>query len=340
VAEQMRFVKIIERILAAIPVMLGVVIMVFAFMRLTPGDPVDLMMGETGIVSKAEIQSIREQFKLDHPLHLQLFHYLSGLVQGDLGTSFKKKEPVGKLIFDRFPATIELALGSLILGLVFGIPVGIWSAVNQSSALDRISMFGAFFGISMPPFWLGLILIILFSATWGWLPVSGRIAYGLQPASITGMHMVDSLLAGRMDSFLSSVEHLLLPSVTLGVALAAIIARVMRSSMLEVMRQDYVTLARAKGNREFIVVHKHALRNALIPTITVIGIQIGVLLGGNMIVETVFGWPGIGRLAVDAIFARDYPLVQGVVIIYSLTYVLANLAVDILYTFINPKITL
>ena len=336
----MRFVKIIERMLAAIPVMLGVAIMVFAFMRLTPGDPVDLMMGEAGVVSKAEIQSIREQFKLDQPLHLQLFHYLSGLVRGDLGTSFKKKEPVGKLIFDRFPATIELALGSLILGLALGIPVGIWSAVNQSSALDRISMFGAFFGISMPPFWLGLILIILFSATLGWLPVSGRIAYGLQPASITGMYILDSLLTGRMDSLLSSVEHLLLPSVTLGLALAAIIARVMRSSMLEVMRQDYVTLARAKGNREFIVVHKHALRNALIPTVTVVGIQIGVLLGGNMIVETVFGWPGIGRLAVDAIFARDYPLVQGVVIIYSLTYVMANLAVDILYTFINPKITL
>jgi peptide/nickel transport system permease protein len=192
----------------------------------------------------------------------------------------------------------------------------------------------------MPPFWLGLIFIIFFSAGLGWLPVSGRITYGVEPASITGMYVLDSLLTGRMDSLLSSIEHLVLPSVTLGLALAAIVARVMRSSMLEVMRQDYVTLARAKGNRELIVITKHALRNALIPTVTVVGIQIGVLLGGNMIIESVFGWPGIGRLAVDAIFARDYPLVQGVVIIYSLTYVLANLAVDILYTFINPKISL
>ena len=314
--------------------------MVFAFMRLTPGDPVDLMMGEAGVVSQAEIKAIREQFKLDQPLIKQLLFYLSGLVRGDLGTSFKKKEPVWDLILDRFPATMELALGSLLLGLAIGMPIGIWSAVKQSSALDRVSMFGSFFGISMPPFWLGLILIIFFSAYLGWLPVSGRIDYGLEPRFITGMYVIDGLLMGQVDSLISSLEHLLLPSVTLGVALAAIIARVMRSSMLEVMRQDYVTLARAKGNHEFTVIHKHALRNALIPTVTVVGIQIGVLLGGNMIVETVFGWPGIGRLAVDAIFARDYPLVQGVVIIYSFTYVMANLMVDILYTLINPKIKL
>jgi len=336
----MRWIKIIERILATIPVMLGVAIMVFAFMRLTPGDPVDLMMGEAGVVSQAEIKAIREQFKLDQPLIKQLLFYLSGLVRGDLGTSFKKKEPVWDLILDRFPATMELALGSLLLGLAIGMPIGIWSAVKQSSALDRVSMFGSFFGISMPPFWLGLILIIFFSAYLGWLPVSGRIDYGLEPRFITGMYVIDGLLMGQVDSLISSLEHLLLPSVTLGVALAAIIARVMRSSMLEVMRQDYVTLARAKGNHEFTVIHKHALRNALIPTVTVVGIQIGVLLGGNMIVETVFGWPGIGRLAVDAIFARDYPLVQGVVIIYSFTYVMANLMVDILYTLINPKIKL
>lgn len=336
----MRWVKIIERILATIPVMLGVAIMVFAFMRLTPGDPVDLMMGEAGVVSKAEIQAIREQFKLDQPLHKQLLSYLSGLVRGDLGTSFKKKEPVWKLIRERFPATMELALGSLLFGLAIGLPIGIWSAVKQNSPLDRLSMGGSFLGISMPPFWLGIIFIIIFSSRLRWLPVSGRIDYGFEPRFITGLYAVDSLLTGKIDSFLSSLAHLTLPSVTLGLALAAIVARVMRSSMLEVMRQDYVTLARAKGNRESSVIGKHALRNALIPTVTVVGIQIGMLLGGNMIVETVFGWPGIGRLAVDAIFARDYPLVQGVVIIYSLTYVLVNLLVDILYTFINPRIAL
>lgn len=336
----MRLVKVLERILATIPVMLGVAIMVFAFMRLTPGDPVDLMMGEAGVVSQTEIKAIREQFKLDQPLHKQLFFYLSGLAKGDLGTSFKKKEPVWNLIFKRLPATIELALGSLVFGLAIGLPVGVWSAVKQYSAVDRVSMCVAFLGISMPPFWLGIVLIILFSASLGWFPVSGRITYGLEPPFFTGMYMIDSLLTGRIDSFVSSFEHLLLPSITLGLAMAAIVARVTRSSMLEVMRHDYVTLARAKGNREFKVITKHALRNALIPTITVVGIQIGVLLGGNMIVETVFGWPGIGRLAVDAIFARDYPLVQGVVIIYAFTYVMANLLVDILYTFINPRMTL
>ena len=336
----MRAVKIIERILATIPVMFGVAILTFAFMRLTPGDPVNLMMGEAGIVSKAEIKAIREQFKLDQPLPQQFLLFLSGLARGDLGTSFKKREPVWNLILERFPATMELAMGSLLLGLAIGLPIGIWSAAKQNSALDRISMGGAFLGISMPPFWLGIILIIWFSSSLRWLPVSGRIAYGLEPKSITGLYVIDSLLRGRMDSFISSLGHLTLPSVTLGLALTAIVARVMRSSMLEVMRQDYVTLARAKGNHELRVIGKHALRNALIPTVTVVGIQIGVLLGGNMIVETVFGWPGIGRLAVDAIFARDYPLVQGVVIIYSFTYVMVNLLVDILYTFINPRIAL
>lgn len=336
----MRLAKILERVLATLPVMVGVAILAFAFMRLTPGDPVDLMMGEAGGVSKEEVQAIRHQFKLDEPLHRQLFYFLSGLARGDLGTSFKKKEPVWDLILDRFPATMELALGSLILGLIMGMPIGVWSAVKQNSWLDRLSMGGSFLGISMPPFWLGIVLIIFFSSSLRWLPVSGRIAYGLEPRFITGMYVVDSLFQGRFDSFLSATAHLLLPSITLGLALAAIVARVMRSSMLEVMRQDYVTLARAKGNRESIVINKHALRNALIPTVTVVGIQIGMLLGGNMIVETVFGWPGIGRLAVDAIFARDYPLVQGVVIIYSFTYVMVNLLVDILYTFINPRISL
>jgi peptide/nickel transport system permease protein len=336
----LKFAKILERVLATLPVMVGVAILAFAFMRLTPGDPVDLMMGEAGGVSREEVQAIRHQFKLDEPLHRQLFYFLSGLAQGDLGTSFKKKEPVWNLILDRLPATMELALGSLILGLIMGMPIGVWSAVKQNSWLDRLSMGGSFLGISMPPFWLGIILIIFFSSTLRWLPVSGRIVYGLEPAFITGMYVIDSLFQGRFDSFLSALAHLVLPSITLGLALAAIVARVMRSSMLEVMRQDYVTLARAKGNREFIVINKHALRNALIPTVTVVGIQIGMLLGGNMIVETVFGWPGIGRLAVDAIFARDYPLVQGVVIIYSFTYVMVNLLVDILYTFINPRISL
>ncbi|RLC67540.1 MAG: peptide ABC transporter permease, partial [Chloroflexi bacterium] len=205
---------------------------------------------------------------------------------------------------------------------------------------DQFSMAGAFLGISMPAFWLAIILILLFSVRLHWLPVQGRIAYGTGLQEVTGFYILDSLLTGNRAALVSSLKHLFLPSVSLGAAVAAIVARVLRSSMVEVLRQDYIMLARAKGQTEFLVVMKHALRNALIPTVTVVGLQTGALLGGNMIVETVFGWPGLGRLVVKAIFERDFPLVQGTVMVYAFTYVMANLIVDILYTYLNPKITL
>lgn len=336
----MKLVKILERILVAIPIMLGVAIIIFMFMRLTPGDPVDLMMGETGNVTAAEQEALREEFHLDKPLHVQLGYFLSGLAQGDLGTSFTRRQPVAEIIWNTLPATIELAFAATLLALLIAMPIGIISAVRQYSMLDRLAMGGSFLGISMPNFWLGIVLIIIFSVKLKIFPVAGRIDYGMGLEHITGLFIVDSILTGNWEALASSVRHLVLPALTLGAAMAAIVARVIRSSMLEVLRQDYVVLARAKGLGEFVVVAKHALRNALIPTVTVVGIQVGVLLGGNMIVETVFGWPGLGRLAVDAIFSRDYPLVQGVVMVYALTYVLANLVVDILYTYINPKISL
>ena len=336
----MRAVKVLERMLMVIPIMLGVSIIVFLFMRLTPGDPVDIMMGEAGYVSEGEIENLRREFNLDKPLHEQLYLFLAGALRGDLGNSYVKRTPVTELIAERLPPTIELALGALIFGLVVALPVGIVSAVRQYSVLDRVSMAGAFLGISMPAFWLGIILMLIFSVRLRWLPVAGRIDYvaGLQP--ITGLYVLDSLLSGNKEALISSLRHLVLPSVSLGAAMAATVARILRSSMLEVLRQDYVTLARAKGLAEFRVVVKHALRNALIPTVTVVGLQVGVLLGGNMIVETVFGWPGLGRLVVQAIFSRDFPLVQGAVMIYALIFVMANLIVDILYTYLNPKITL
>jgi len=336
----MRAVKVLERMLMVIPIMLGVSIIVFLFMRLTPGDPVDIMMGEAGYVSEGEIENLRREFNLDKPLHEQLYLFLAGALRGDLGNSYVKRTPVTELIAERLPATIELALGALIFGLVVALPVGIVSAVRQYSVLDRVSMAGAFLGISMPAFWLGIILMLIFSVRLRWLPVAGRIDYvaGLQP--ITGLYVLDSLLSGNKEALISSLRHLVLPSVSLGAAMAATVARILRSSMLEVLRQDYVTLARAKGLAEFRVVVKHALRNALIPTVTVVGLQVGVLLGGNMIVETVFGWPGLGRLVVQAIFSRDFPLVQGAVMVYAFIFVMANLIVDILYTYLNPKITL
>ncbi len=336
----MRLVKVLERLLAAVPIMLGVAVIVFLFMRLTPGDPVDIMMGQGGGVSAGEIERLRAEFNLDRPLHEQLGLFLAGLVRGDLGNSYKQQRPVVELISDRLPATIELALGALLLGLLIAFPIGILSAVKQNSWLDRLSMGGAFLGISMPPFWLGILLIMVFSVGLGWLPVQGRINYDAGLQVVTGYYVLDSILTGNWVALRSSLAHLLLPSLTLAAGVAAIVARVLRSSLLEILRSDYVKLARAKGASEGTTVLKHALRNALIPTVTVVGLQVGVLLGGNMIVETVFGWPGLGRLVVDAIFARDFPLVQGAVMVYAFTFVAANLIVDVLYTYLNPKIEL
>lgn len=336
----MRATKILERLLAAIPIMLGVAILVFLFMRLTPGDPVDIMMGQGGAVSPGEMEQLRSEFHLDKPLHVQLGYFLGDLLRGDLGYSYVQKRSVTELIGDRLPATIEMALGALIFALLISFPIGIISAVRQNSAVDRLSMAGAFLGISMPEFWFGVLLILLFAVRLGWLPVSGRIDYGTGLVERTGFYVLDSLLAGNRAALISSLKHLVLPSVTLGAGAAAVVARVLRSSMIETLRTDYVTLARAKGAPEGRVVLKHALRNALIPTVTVVGLQIGSLLGGNMIVETVFSWPGLGRLVVSAIFARDFPLIQGAVMIYALTFVVANLIVDVLYTYLNPRITL
>jgi peptide/nickel transport system permease protein len=336
----MRALKILERVLITVPIMFGVAIVVFFFMRLTPGDPVDIMMGQGGAVSVGEMEQLRHEFHLDEPLHVQLWLFLSDAVRGDLGYSYTQKRPVSELIAERLPATIELATGALLFALLIAIPVGILSAVRQHSLVDQFSMAGAFLGTSMPAFWLGIILILLFSVRLHWLPVQGRITFGANPEQVTGFFVLDSLLTRDGPALLSSLKHLVLPSVSLGAAVAAIVARVLRSSMVEIMRQDYVMLARAKGLLEFWVVMKHALRNALIPTVTVVGLQVGTLLGGNMIVETVFSWPGLGRLVVKAIFERDFPLVQGAVMIYALTFVIANLVVDVLYTYLNPKITL
>lgn len=336
----MRAVKILERVLYTIPIMFGVAVIVFIFIRLTPGDPVDIMMGQGGAISAGEIEQLRSEFHLDEPISTQLWYFLRDAVQGDLGYSYIRKQDVVTVIGNRLPATIELAVGALLFALLVSFPIGIFSAVRQNSLLDRLSMGSAFLGISMPNFWLGIILILIFGVWLRWLPVQGRISSDIDLEIITGFYTIDSLITQNWPAFVSTIEHLVLPSITLGAAVAAIVARVLRSSMLETLRTDYVHLARAKGAPEGVVVSKHALRNALIPTVTVVGLQVGVLLGGNMIVETVFGWPGLGRVVVDAIFNRDFPLVQGAVMVYAFTFVIANLVVDVLYTYLNPKITL
>jgi len=335
-----RAVKIIERILYTIPIMLGVAVIVFVFIRMTPGDPVDIMMGQGGAISAGEIEQLQSEFHLDEPITTQLWYFLRDALRGDLGYSYIKKRPVTELIGDRLPATIELAGGALLFALLVAFPIGIISAVRQNSLLDRLSMSFAFLGISMPAFWLGIVLILIFAVGLGWLPVQGRLGSDITLQHITGFYVMDSVLTRNWPALQSALAHLILPSVTLGAAVAAIVARVLRSSMLEVLRSDFVQLARAKGAPEWLVVVKHALRNALIPTVTVVGLQVGVLLGGNMIVETVFSWPGLGRTVVEAIFNRDFPLIQGAVMVYAFTFVAANLVVDVMYTYLNPKITL
>lgn len=336
----MKAIKIFERVLTTIPIMFGVAIIVFFFIRLTPGDPVDIMLGRSAAVTQREIEQLRQQFHLDEPLHVQLGYFLGDALRGNLGYSYIRNKPVIDLLTERLPATIELTLGSLLISLIIALPIGILSAVRQNSLLDRLSMAGAFLGISMPGFWLGIILILFFAVRLQVLPAQGRLSYDVQLQEITGLYVLDSLLTGNGRALEDSLKHLVLPSLTLGAGVAAIVARVLRSSMLEVLRSDYIKLARAKGASEWDVVMKHALRNALIPTVTVVGLQVGVLLGGNMIVETVFSWPGLGRLVVDAIFNRDFPLIQGAVMLYAITFVLTNLMVDVLYTYLNPKITL
>jgi len=333
-------IKILERVLGTIPIMFGVAIVVFFFIRLTPGDPVDIMMGQGGAISTGEIEQLREEFHLNEPLPVQLWYFLRDAVQGDLGYSYVLKRPVTELIGERLPATIELAVGALLFSLIVALPIGVISAVKQNSLLDRLSMSTAFLGISMPGFWLGIILILIFAVRLHWLPVQGRVGLDADLEQRTGFFVLDSLLTGNTKALVSSLKHLTLPSITLGAPVAAVIARVLRSSMLETLRSDYVTLARSKGAAEWLVILKHALRNAMIPTVTVVGLQIGILLGGNMVIETVFSWPGLGRMVVKAIFDRDFPLIQGAVMIYAFTFVMANLLVDILYTYLNPRIKL
>ena len=335
-----RAVRILQRLVTAVPLAAGIVLVTFVLLRLLPGDPVDIMMGQAGNVSEAEIQALRHQLGLDRPLWVQLGHFATGLVRGDLGRSIRTARPVADLIGEALPATLELSLAALVFAVGVGVTAGVVAAARHRSALDHAAMATALVGISMPAFWLGLVLILVFGVTLGWLPTSGRIDPGLQVPTVTGLMLVDSLLARDLSAFRSALEHLVLPAVTLGAEPAAILARVVRSSMLEALGADYVRVARAKGVSEWRVVYRHALRNAMVPSVTVLGLQMGVLLGGNMIVETVFSWPGLGRLVVGAIFARDYPVVQGAVLLYAVTFLAANLLVDVLYTVINPRMTM
>lgn len=328
---------LVGRIGLLIPTFLGVTLVAFSFIRMLPGDPLDLLAGERGIDPERKLELIR-QMGFDKPLWQQYLIYLGDLFQGDLGTSFVSKKPVLQEFFTLFPATVELSLCAIIIAVAIGIPAGIFAAVKRGSFFDQTIMGTALVGYSMPIFWWGLLLIILFSGILQWTPVSGRISLIYFFPQVTGFMLIDSLLSGQAGAFKSAVSHLILPSVVLATIPLAVIARQTRSAMLEVLGEDYVRTARAKGLAPSRVIGLHALRNALIPVITTIGLQVGVLLAGAILTETIFSWPGIGKWLVDSIARRDYFVVQGALLMIAGVVMVVNLIVDVLYGLINPRI--
>ncbi len=328
---------LLRRLGLIIPTFIGVTIAAFAFIRLLPGDPVLLMAGERGLTPERHA-ALLKQFGFDRPLWEQYLDYLWGALSGDLGNSLVTKKPVFEEFFTLFPATLELSVCAIAFAVALGIPAGIIAAVKRGSVFDHTVMGSALVGYSMPIFWWGLLLIIFFSGILKWTPVSGRISLIYFFPPVTGFMLIDSLLSGQKGAFTSALSHLILPTIVLGTIPLAVIARQTRSAMLEVLSEDYVRTARAKGLSPMRVVGLHALRNALIPVITTIGLQVGVLLAGAILTETIFSWPGVGKWMVDSIFRRDYPSVQGGLMLIAAIVMLINLIVDLLYGLINPRI--
>jgi peptide/nickel transport system permease protein len=325
-----------RRLLEIIPVFFGVLLVVFTISHLTPGDPVLIALGERA--TPDAIEALRAELQLDDPLPVQFKKYLGRALRGDLGRSIQNNERVTVELGTRFPATIELTFAAMLIASLVGIATGVVAAARQNSWFDGVSMFAALFGFSMPIFWLGIMLILLFASYLGWFPISGRLDYTIELTRVTNLYLVDAVLSGNWEALGNALRHLVLPAVTLSTVALAIIARMTRSSLLEVLRQDYVRTARAKGLAEGRVISRHALKNAFIPVVTVIGLNVGSLLGGAILTETIFAWPGVGRLVVDAIFARDYPIVQGAVLVIALVFVLVNLLVDLSYAYLDPRI--
>ncbi|GAA0591048.1 ABC transporter permease subunit [Caenispirillum bisanense] len=328
---------ILKRIGLVIPAFIGVTVLTFALIHLIPGDPVLMMAGERGI-DPERYARLRSELGLDQPLIVQYWNYISGVLSGDLGRSIVTRKPVIQEFLALFPATIELTICAMTFAVLIGLPAGMLAAVKRGTAVDHTVMATSLTGYSMPIFWWGLLLIILFSVTLGITPVSGRLSaiYWVEP--VTGFLLIDSLLSDETGAFWSAVHHLILPSIVLGTIPLAVIARMTRSAMLEVLREDYVRTARAKGVAPLRVIMVHALRNALIPVITVIGLQVGTLLAGAILTETIFSWPGIGKWLVESIYRRDYPVIQGGIMLVATVIIVVNLLVDVLYGIINPRI--
>jgi dipeptide transport system permease protein len=328
---------LLNRIGLLIPTFVGVSIVSFAFIRLLPGDAIVLLAGEHG-VSPERYAELEQRFGFDRPILVQYLDYMWGILHGDLGTSIVTKRPVLGEFLTLFPATLELSICAIGLAVLVGIPAGIFAAVRRGSLIDQSIMGTALVGYSMPIFWWGLLLIVLFSGVLQWTPVSGRISLLYYFPPVTGFMLIDSALSGQPGAFRSAASHLILPTIVLGTIPLAVIARQTRSAMLEVLSEDYVRTARAKGLPPWRVIGLHALRNALILVITVIGLQVGVALAGAILTETIFSWPGVGKWMVDSVFKRDYPVVQGGLLLIAGIVMIVNLLVDLLYGLINPRI--
>lgn len=329
---------VLRRLLGLVPVLFGITLLVFLFLQLIPGDPAQAILGERG--TPEQLEALREKLGLNKPLYVQYLTFVKNILTGDLGTSAVSTIPVAEELKRRWPATFELALAATLVAVVFGIPVGILAAVRKNSLLDTLSMSLSLVGVSMPVFWLGLLLVYFFAVNLHWLPTGGRLSTDLAIdfRPITGFLVLDGMLALKPEVLMDALRHLVLPALTLGTIPLAILTRITRSAMLEVLSQDYVRTARAKGLAERQVILKHALKNALLPVVTIVGLQFGTLLGGAILTETIFSWPGIGSYIYEGILNRDYPVVQAGVLVVATVFVLVNLLVDLSYALLDPRI--
>lgn len=327
---------LIRRLIGTLPVLLLISLLVFLLIQAAPGDPTLMLLGEDA--TAADIAEAQRRWGLDQPIHVQYLKFLISAVKGDFGRSFKYSQPVSEVIVHRLPATIELAFFSVVVAMIFAIPLGVWAAARPNSWVDNLGTTFGLFGISMPSFWLAIMLILFLAGILNILPTSGRSTYGIAGEEITGFYIVDSLMQKNWPAVYDGITHILMPAVALGVNMLGILMRVTRSAVLEVMQEEFVVTARAKGLAERRVLWRHVVRNALIPVITVVGLELGTVLSGSIIVETVFSWPGSGSLLIIGLNARDFPLVTGLVMTYTVAFVGINLVIDALYAIVDPRI--
>ncbi len=329
-------VYLFQRLFGTLPVLLLITLLVFVLLHAAPGDPTTMLLGQE--TTAADLAEAKRRWGLDQPIHVQYFKFVVSAATGDLGKSFRFSAPVREVIAQRLPATIELAIFSILIAVACAVPLGVWAGARPNSWIDNLGTSFGLFGISMPNFWLGIMLILLLAGTFHILPSAGRSTYGIAGPSQTGFYFLDSVLQGNWTALKDAFLHVMMPALALGTNMIGILMRITRSSVLEAANEEYVVTARAKGLGDQVVLWRHVVTNALVPIITVVGLELGTLLSGSIIVETVFAWPGIGSLLITGVTARDYPLVTGLVLMYTVAFVTINLIIDALYALVDPRI--